>query len=58
MWDIFPGLSRGGVQALACDRPHAWRDAVEVVAMDGFTMVKTATTEELTEAVTVTIRFT
>ena len=33
------------------DRPQAWRDAVEVVAMDGFTGFKTATTEELPDAV-------
>lgn len=34
-------------------RPQAWRDRVEVVAMDGFTGFKTATTEELPDAVTV-----
>jgi hypothetical protein len=28
-------------------RPQVWRDGVEVVAMDGFTGFKTATTEEL-----------
>ena len=33
--------------------PQAWRDAVEVVAMDGFTGFKTATTEELPDAVAV-----
>jgi hypothetical protein len=33
--------------------PTAWRDAVEVVAMDGFTGFKTATAEELPDAVTV-----
>lgn len=31
--------------------PKAWRDAVEVVAMDGFTGFKTATTQELPAAV-------
>ena len=35
------------------DRPKACRDAVEVVSMDGFTGFKTATTEELPEAVAV-----
>ena len=35
------------------DRPKAWRDAVEVVSMDGFTGFKTATSEELPEAVAV-----
>ena len=34
-------------------RPQAWRDAVEVVAMDGFTGFKTAAAEELPEAVAV-----
>ena len=34
-------------------RPKAWRDRIEVVAMDGFTGFKTATTEELPDAVTV-----
>src|SRR6478735_8017945 len=32
---------------------QAWRDAVEVVAMDGFTGFKTATSEELPDAVAV-----
>ena len=39
------------------DRPKAWRDAVEVVAMDGFTGFKTATSEEQPEAVAVTDPF-
>jgi transposase len=34
-------------------RTDAWRDAVEVVAMDGFSGFKTATTEELPDAVAV-----
>ncbi|MBB6121086.1 transposase [Nocardiopsis algeriensis] len=33
--------------------PRAWRDTVEIVAMDGFTGFKTAATEELPEAVAV-----
>ena len=33
--------------------PDAWRDGVEVVAMDGFTGFKTAATEELPDAVAV-----
>ena len=33
--------------------PQAWRDGVEVVAMDGFTGFKTATAEELPDAVAV-----
>jgi len=35
------------------DRPQTWRDDVEVVAMDGFTGYKSATTEELPGAVAV-----
>ena len=35
------------------ERPQAWRDAVEVVAMDGFTGFKTAAVEELPDVVTV-----
>ncbi|MCK0114360.1 transposase, partial [Ornithinimicrobium sp. F0845] len=35
------------------ERDQAWRDRVEVVAMDGFTGFKSATTEELPEAVSV-----
>lgn len=34
-------------------RTDAWRDAIEVVAMDGFSGFKTATTEELPDAVAV-----
>jgi transposase len=41
-----------GVKVIGVDE-HVWRDAVEVVAMDGFTGFKTATTEELPDAVTV-----
>jgi transposase len=39
--------------SLLADRPEARREAVEVVAMDGFTGFKTATTEELPDAVPV-----
>ncbi|GMA38614.1 hypothetical protein GCM10025883_06590 [Mobilicoccus caccae] len=35
------------------DRDQAWREGIEVVAMDGFSGFKTATTEELPDAVTV-----
>lgn len=34
-------------------RPEAWRAGVEVVAMDGFTGFKTATTDQLPDAVAV-----
>ena len=35
---------------MARQRPQAWRDGIEVVAMDGFSGFKTATTEELPDA--------
>ncbi|WP_230864433.1 transposase, partial [Mycobacterium canetti] len=35
------------------EREESWRQAVEVVAMDGFTGFKTATSEELPDAVAV-----
>jgi len=38
---------------IADNRPQAWRDRVEVVAMDGFTGFKTAAAEELPDAVAV-----
>ena len=41
----------GGVQTWLAERPQAWRDGVEVVAMDGFTGFKTAAAEELPDAV-------
>ena len=42
-----------GIQARLAERPQEWRDAVEVVAMDGFTGFKTAAAEELPDAVAV-----
>jgi Transposase len=42
-----------GVQGLARQPDTSWRDGVEVVAMDGFTGFKTATSEELPDAVAV-----
>ena len=42
-----------GVQDLAGAADQAWRDAVDVVAMEGFTGFKTATTEELPDATAV-----
>jgi len=47
------GRSKAAFKSWLADRPEAWRDQVEVVAMDGFTGFKTATTEELPDAVTV-----
>ncbi len=51
--DMVEGRSRQAFQTWLSERPQAWRDAIEVVAMDGFTGFKTATTEELPDAVTV-----
>jgi len=51
--DMVEGRSKQVLKTWLADRPQAWRDAIEVVAMDGFSGFKTATTEELPEAVTV-----
>ena len=51
--DMVEGRSKQAFKTWLADRPEAWRDAVEVVAMDGFTGFKTATAEELPDAVAV-----
>ena len=51
--DMVEGRSKQAFKTWLADRPQDWRDAVEVVAMDGFTGFKTATTEELPDAVAV-----
>src|SRR3954453_15836791 len=51
--DMVEGRSKQAFKQWLSQRPQQWRDAVEVVAMDGFTGFKTATTEELPEAVSV-----
>jgi transposase len=51
--DMVEGRSKQAFKTWLAERPAAWRDAVEVVAMDGFTGFKTATTEELPDAVAV-----
>ena len=51
--DMVAGRSKAAFKTWLAARPKAWRDAVEVVAMDGFTGFKTATTEELPDAVAV-----
>ena len=51
--DMVPGRSKQAFKAWLAARPQAWRDGLEVVAMDGFTGFKTATTEELPDAVAV-----
>ena len=47
------GRSKQAFKTWLSERPKAWRDGLEVVAMDGFTGFKTATTEELPDAVAV-----
>jgi len=51
--DMVEGLSKQAFKTWLAARPQAWRNAVEVVAMDGFTGLETATTEELPDAVAV-----
>jgi hypothetical protein len=35
---MIPGRSKAAFKAWLIQRPQAWREAVEVVAMDGFTL--------------------
>jgi transposase len=51
--DMVEGRSKETFKTWLAARPDAWRDAIEVVAMDGFTGFKTATTEELPDAIAV-----
>ena len=51
--DMVEGRSKQAFKQWLSDRPETWRQGVEVVAMDGFTGFKTATTEELPDAVAV-----
>ena len=51
--DMVEGRSKQAFKTWLAQRPEAWRKGLEVVAMDGFTGFKTATTEELPEATAV-----
>ena len=51
--DMIEGRSKQAIKAWLANRPAAWRDAVEVVAMDGFTGFKSAAAEEVPQAVAV-----
>jgi len=51
--DMVEGRSKQAFKTWLAEREQAWRDGVGVVAMDGFTGFKTATAEELPDAVTV-----
>ena len=49
--DMVEGRSKAVFKQWLSERPQHWRDGVEVVAMDGFTGFKTATAEEIPDAV-------
>jgi len=51
--DMVEGRSKQAFKTWLSERTEAWRDAVEVVAMDGFTGFKTAAAEEVPDAVAV-----
>ncbi len=51
--DMVEGRSKQAFKTWLAEREEAWRDAVEVVAMDGFTGFKTAAAEEVPDAVAV-----
>jgi len=51
--DMVEGRSKQAFKTWLAEREESWRAGVEVVAMDGFTGFKTATTEELPDAVAV-----
>ena len=51
--DMVEGRSKATFATWLEARPQAWRDGIDVVAMDGFTGFKTATAEELPDAVAV-----
>jgi len=51
--DMVEGRSKQAFKTWLAARPQSWREGIEVVAMDGFTGFKTATTEELPDAATV-----
>jgi len=51
--DMIEGRSKQAFKTWLADRDEAWRNRVDVVAMDGFTGFKTATTEELPDATAV-----
>ena len=51
--DMVEGRSKAAFKTWLAERPQAWRDQIEVVAMDGFTGFKTAASEEVPDAVAV-----
>ncbi|AXH95954.1 ISL3 family transposase [Ornithinimicrobium avium] len=51
--DMVEGRSKKAFKTWLAERDQAWREGIEVVAMDGFSGFKTATSEELPDAVPV-----
>ena len=51
--DMVEGRTKQAFAQWLAERPEPWRAGVEVVAMDGFTGYKSATTEQLPDAVAV-----
>jgi transposase len=51
--DMVSGRSKAVFKTWLDGRPKEWRDAIEIVAMDGFTGFKTAAAEELPQATAV-----
>ena len=51
--DMVEGRSKQVFKTWLAEQDQAWRDGIEVVAMDGFTGFKTAAAEELPDAVAV-----
>lgn len=51
--DMVPGRSKQAFKTWLSGRTKAWRDALTVVAMDGFAGFKTAAAEEVPDAVAV-----
>jgi hypothetical protein len=51
--DMVEGRSKQAFKTWLAERDRCWRDGVQVVAMDGFTGFKTATAEDLPDAVAV-----
>ena len=51
--DMVPGRSKQVFKTWLASQSHTWRENNEIVAMEGFTGFKSATTEELPDATTV-----
>ena len=47
LWNMVPGRSRGVFTTWLASQPNTWRERIEIVAMDGFTGVKSTAAKEL-----------